>query len=394
MQRIILHIDVNSAYLSWSALKLLKNGYKKDIRNEVAVIAGDPTKRHGVIVAASIPAKKLGISPPINLYEARKICKDLIIVKPDMAYYKDCSNKLITFLKELFPVVEQFSIDECFVDYTGLHSLYGNEVEFAHKLKDDIYKKFGFTVNIGIGNNKLCAKMASDFEKPNKVHTLYMQEFKEKMWPKDISELFMAGKSSCNKLRESGINTIGQLANFDVNILISKLKSHGKLLYNYANGIDESAVNTENYDERKSISFSRTLASSSDDKTLIFSYLKEFSRDIEKKMMEKGVYANTVVVTIRFDNFKTISHQKKLLNSIYNKEDIFENAKNLFDKLWDGEKIRLIGLGTTDFSDSNIYQLSFFDKQTKPNKGNDTDELITKLNKELGDNIIMRGNKL
>ena len=238
MDRIILHIDVNSAFLSWSALKLIRQGYKKDIRKEVAVIAGDPNKRHGVVVAASIPAKKLGIKVPTNLFEARKIYKNIIVVKPDMKFYKLCSRALMTFLKKIFSKVEQFSIDECFVEYTPLKSKYGDEVIFANKLKDEIYRRFGFTVNIGIGNNKLCAKMASDFEKPNKVHTLYDFEFKDKVWNKDISELFMAGKASCTKLRSLGINTIKDLATYDENILIKKLKSHGKLLHEYANGID------------------------------------------------------------------------------------------------------------------------------------------------------------
>ena len=273
MERIILHVDVNSAFLSWSALKLIKEGYPKDIRNEVSVIAGDPSKRHGVIVAASIPAKKIGIRPPTNLYEARKICENIIVVKPDREFYYLCSKKLISFLKRIFNKVEQFSIDECFVDFTDVKSKYGDEIIFAHKLKDEIYKRFGFTVNIGIGNNKLCAKMASDFEKPNKVHTLYMNEFKEKMHHKDISELFMAGKASCAKLRSMGINTIGELASADENILVAKMKSMGKMLKEYANGIDESEVNTESYDERRRIGFSRTLAESSENKAEIFKYL-------------------------------------------------------------------------------------------------------------------------
>ena len=224
MDRIILHIDVNSAFLSWSALKLLEEGYKKDIRNEISVIAGDPNKRHGVIVAASVPAKKIGIKPPTNLYEARKKFKDLIVVKPDRNYYYKKSNQLISLLNYLFDKVEQYSIDECFVDYTSYKKIYGDEVKFAYKLKNYIYKKFGFTVNVGIGNNKLSAKMASDFEKPNKVHTLYEQEFKEKVWPLDISDLFMAGKSACKILRQLNINTIGDLANSDQNMIIRHLK--------------------------------------------------------------------------------------------------------------------------------------------------------------------------
>ena len=360
MEKIILHIDVNSAFLSWSAVKLLREGYKRDIRKEISVISGDPKTRHGIVVAASIPAKKIGIKPPINLKEARRIYKRVIVVQPDFIFYKKCSMALMNFLKRIFNVVEQFSIDECFVDYTYLKDKYGDEVLFANKLKNEIYKRFGFSVNIGIGNNKLSAKMASDFEKPNKVHTLYSYEFKDKVWSKDISDLFMAGKSSCNKLRNMGINTIGELANFDVNKLIQKLKSHGKLLYEYANGIDNSILNVDNYNERKSISYSKTLEYNTDNKNKIYEILKEFSIRISKELKKRGFYARTVVITIRDDSFKTTSKQLQLLNSTNNEKDIYNAGVSLFNKLWKEEKVRLIGLGVTDFSDYVLYQLSLF----------------------------------
>lgn len=387
MDRIILHIDVNSAFLSWSAIKLLKEGYKKDIRNEIAVIAGDPSKRHGVIVAASVPAKKIGIRPPTNLFEARKIYKDLIVVKPDHSFYKLCSSKLIAFLKCLFPIVEQFSIDECFIDYTESKAKYGDEVEFAHKLKDEIYRRFGFTVNVGIGNNKLCAKMASDFEKPNKVHTLYLNEFKEKVWHLDINDLFMAGKASCNKLRSMGINTIGELANTDEALLISKLKSHGKLLHDYANGIDDSKLNVESYNDRKSISFSKTLEFSTNNPAKIYDCFKVFSKKIEKILKERHFFAHTVTITIRNDEFQTTTHQKKLLNSIHKEEDIYLVAKEIFNKVWDEEKIRLIGLGVSDFSESYVYQMSLFEE---PVEEDNITKVIRDLNKKYGKDIIKK----
>lgn len=393
MERIILHIDVNSAFLSWSALKLLEEGYKKDIRNEVAVIAGDPNKRHGVIVAASIPAKKLGIKPPINLYEARKKCNNLIVVKPDFNYYYNKSKGMMDYLKNLFPEVQQYSIDECFVDYTSMKMLYGDEVKYAYKLKDEIYKKFGFTVNVGIGNNKLSAKMASDFEKPNKVHTLYENEFKDKVWDKDISELFMAGKSSCAKLRSLNINTIGELANADLNMLIRNLKSQGKLLYEYANGIDDSKIETEKYIERKGIGFSKTLEYDSDDRELIYKYLYDFSKDISKKLREKKIYANTIMVTIRNYEFKTNNHQKKYTNSFNLEDDIYDKAKDLFNEFWDKEPIRLIGLRVTDFSDNNNIQLSIFDKSENNYETEKLQKIVDDINKQYGDKSISLGVK-
>ena len=393
MDRIILHIDVNSAFLSWSAIKLLKEGFNKDIRNEISVIAGDPNKRHGVIVAASIPAKKIGIKPPINLFEARKKTRDLIVVKPDYKFYKKCSENMINFLKRLFPEIQQYSIDECFIDYTTMKKIYGDEVKFAYKLKNEIYKRFGFTVNIGIGNNKLSAKMASDFEKPNKVHTLYKYEFKNKVWNKDISELFMAGKSSCKKLRELNINTIGELANSDYDMLIRNLKSQGKLLYEYANCIDESRVEPDMYEERKGIGLSRTLEYDSNDKELLFSYLYDFSKEISKKLRDKKVYANTIIITIRNNEFKTINHQGKCINAVNLTDDIFEKAKQLFLNIWDKEPIRLIGLRVTDFTSTNSIQLSIFDKNNDKHEKEQLQKIVDDINNKLGNSSVMLGVK-
>lgn len=390
MERIVLHIDVNSAFLSWSALSLLEKGYKKDIRNEVSVIAGDPKKRHGVIVAASIPAKKMGIKPPINLYEARKIYKNLIVVSPDFNYYSKKSKAMMDYIKKLFPEFQQYSIDECFVEYTSMKNLYGDEVKFAYKLKNNIYKMFGFTVNVGIGNNKLCAKMASDFEKPNKVHTLYQYEFKEKVWNMDISSLFMAGKSSCKKLRELNINTIGELATSDVNMIVRNLKSQGKMLYEYANAIDDSKV--ENlYEDRKGIGFSKTLVDDTDSLSEIYSYLYEFSKKISFLLRKKEVYAYTIMVTIRNYEFKTVNHQKKYTNSFCTTDDIYTKAKEIFGEFWSHEPIRLIGLRVTDFTNNNNFQLSIFDNDEKKYEHEQMQKLVDEINKKIGKSSISLG---
>ena len=389
MERIVLHIDVNSAFLSWSALKLLKEGSKKDIRNEISVISGRESQRNGIIVASSIPAKKKGIKAPMNLRDARKIYRDIVVVHPDYYFYADCSKKLFDFIRSLFQEVEQFSIDECFVEYTPNKKMYGDEIKFAYKLKNYIKKKFGFTVNIGIGNNKLLAKMASDFEKPDKVHTLYTSEIKEKMWPLDISDLFMAGKSSCNKLRSLGINTIGELAEFDENKLYYHMKSMGTMLYEYANGIDNSKVEYE-YRERKGIGFSRTLSEDTEDKEVLYSYLRDFSKDISDYLKKKNKYAGVIVVTIRYKDFKTYNHQIKLKNNINDKESIFKHSKYLFNKLWNLEPVRLIGLRVTDLSSNNDIQLSLFDENEKIIKEKEIDKLLDNINDKLGKNTVYK----
>ena len=270
--------------------------------------------------------------------------------------------------------------------------IYGDEVKFAYKLKDEIYKRFGFTVNVGIGNNKLCAKMASDFEKPNKVHTLYEYEFKDKVWNLDISELFMAGKSSCKKLRELNINTIKDLACADYNMIVRNLKGIGKMLYEYANGIDDSKV--ENlYEERKGIGYSRTLIDDSDNIDEIYSYLYNFAKDISYSLRKKEVYASTLMVTIRNYEFKTVNHQKKYTNSFCLTNDIYEKAKELFNEFWDKEPVRLIGLRATDFTSTNSVQLSMFDKNNDSYKEEQLQKLVDNINSKLGNSSVTLGVK-
>ena len=212
MERIIMHIDVNNAFLSWTAVDLLNKGYKVDIRKEVSVIGGDETKRRGIVLAKSIPAKKEGIQTAETLYIARKKCPRLKIYSPNYELYKTMSNSLFSYLKKYTSDIEIVSIDECFLDYGKVKRIYGDEIKFAYKIKNEIYNLYGFTVNIGIANNKLCAKMASDFTKPNKVHTLFSNEVKEKMWPLYIGDLYGIGKKSAEKLVKIGICKIEDLA--------------------------------------------------------------------------------------------------------------------------------------------------------------------------------------
>ena len=207
MERIILHIDVNNAFLSWSALYLLKNGFPYDIRNRYAVIGGDKSKRKGIVLAKSNKAKKLGIKTADTLYSAKQKCKDLEIYPSNYEWYLKMSKQLFELLSKYTNEIEIFSVDECFLDYTNIKKLYGNEITFAYKIKEEIKNTLGFTVNIGIANNKLCAKMASDFLKPDKVHTLYQNEIETKMYPLDVGDLFGVGKKTAEKLKSIKINT-------------------------------------------------------------------------------------------------------------------------------------------------------------------------------------------
>ena len=245
MKNIIFHIDVNNAFLSWTAVKLLNEGYNIDIRNIVSVIGGDEEARSGIVLAKSTPAKKLGITSAETLYQAKKKAPNLKVYKPDYNYYELMSCKLFDLLQKYSPDIEVASIDECYLDFGKVRLLYGDEIEFAKKIGKEIYDELGFTVNIGIANNKLCAKMASDFEKPNKIHTLYNFEIEEKMYPLPVGDLFGIGKKTAIKLNEIGIYTIGDLANYNDLKLKRYFKNQAIHMINIAKGIDNSSVNSE-----------------------------------------------------------------------------------------------------------------------------------------------------
>ena len=245
-RNVIFHIDVNSAFLSWEAVYRLHHlGGKEDLREKVSAVGGDMAMRHGIILAKSIPAKKFHIKTGETILEAKQKCPELILVPPNYGLYEKCSKAFMDILRRYSPTVEQYSIDEAFVDMTGTEGLWGDAVTAAYRMKDQIRDTLGFTVNIGISENKLLAKMASDFEKPNKVHTLFPEEIREKMWPLPIRELYMAGSSSVRTLEKLEVRTIGDLARMDPAIVELHLKSHGRKLWEFANGIDDSLVEAE-----------------------------------------------------------------------------------------------------------------------------------------------------
>lgn len=394
MERIILHVDVNNAFLSWTAIWMLKNGHKNDIRDRYAIIGGDESERKGIVLAKSNLCKKRGVVTAEPIYSARRKCPYLEVYPPNYKVYKYFSDKMYEYLSQYTDIIERYSIDECFLDYTGSRNLFGDPVKLAYKIKSDIYNKFGFTVNVGIGNNKLLAKMASDLEKPNKVHTLFVEEIKEKMHPLPIEDLFMIGKASSKKLRDIGINTIGDLANFSYDELVKRFKSMGKMMYDYANGIDDSSVHYEK-ETMKSISSSTVLAYNYKDINKIKDIIMNLSMDVGKKMRDNKLYADTIGIWIKYNYFERFSKQEKLDFSISTDEEIFDNAIRIFDKLWNKEDgIRSVCVFVSGLSSSRKRQLSLFDIDGE--KNNLTDDklqgIIDDIRDKYGNDIIKFAN--
>ena len=384
--RVIFHIDVNNAFLSWTAVKLLNEGYEIDIRTIPSIIGGDESKRHGIVLAKSPVAKKYGVKTAETIYNARKKCPNLKMYPPDHNYYNEMSKKIFGYLEKYSPNLEQVSIDECFLDMSNTNYLYDNLIDLAYKIKNEIHVKFGVTVNVGIGNNKLCAKMASDFEKPNKVHTLFIGEIKTKMWPLPVGDLFMVGRKSSEKLELLGIKTIGDLAKADINFLKKYFKSFGITMWEYANGIDNSKVINE-YENNKCISVSETFEVDVDNVTRIKKILLEQTEKVTKLLRKQNCYTKTVAITIRTYDFKNFSKQIKLNNATDITNEIYEHIEKLFDNFWDGTKIRNIGVRLSNFTDKCERQLSLF--ETYNDKEHELQKTLDNINEKFGDNLII-----
>lgn len=389
-QRLIFHIDVNSAYLSWTAAENLKNGDTQDLREIPAIIGGDMASRHGVVLAKSIPAKAYHIKTGEPVAHALQKCRDLLLVPPDHKLYHAYSQRLMELLVTFCPRIEQVSIDECYMDFTGYEEPYGTPAAAACAIKDTVRDTLGFTVNIGISSNKLLAKMASDFQKPDRVHTLFPEEIPEKMWPLPVRDLFMVGKASAATLEKMEIRTIGGLAHTSPKILESHMKSHGRLIWEFANGIDHSPVHTEE-SELKCVGNSTTLAKDAETAADAKETLRSLCRQVSARLKQYGQLAGMVSTELRYASFVHVSHQMQLPTATDEESILFRHACLLFDELWNGEPIRLLGVRTSKLStEAAPVQMTLFDLP-KTQKERQADKAMEALQAKFGKNIIKKG---
>lgn len=392
---IIFHIDVNSAFLSWTALERLSQGETVDLREIPSIIGGDSSTRHGIVLAKSIPAKAYGIQTAEPVANAFRKCPNLVMVSPNHKRYQEYSQALMDFLSDICPDIEQVSIDECYMDYSPIAAKYSSPEAAATLIKDSVYKRFGFTVNIGISDRKVLAKMASDFKKPNLVHTLYSTEIAEKLWPLPVSELFTCGHSSTQTLHKLGIRTIGELAHTDLAILESHLKSHGRTLWNFANGRDDSIVETKQA-KTKGIGNSTTLAKDLTRREEACKVILKLSESVGKRLRTAHSMAESVCTEIKYSDFRSVSHQMLLDSPTASTDVIYRHACILFDELWDGEPIRLLGVRTTKLVDENTpVQLNLFDYQAPiSEKQQKLDAALDSIRSRYGKDAIKRGSLL
>lgn len=405
-ERIFFHIDVNSAFLSWTALSMLQEGSETDLRLIPSIVGGDMAKRHGVVLAKSIPAKAYGITTGEPVINALRKCPSLVMVPPDHDMYHQRSQALMQLLSDICPDIEQVSIDECYMDYTPIAKNYTSPEDAAHQIKDLVRDTLGFTVNVGISDRKVLAKMASDFKKPDLVHTLYVREIPDKMWPLPISALFLCGRSSVETLHKLGIVTIGDLAHTSPAILEAHLKSHGLTLWQYANGIDDSDI-TPKPAKMKGIGNSTTMRQDALTREEVCPVLLSLAESVAGRLRASMQLAGMVSTEIKYATFRSVSHQMQLSVPTASSQAIYEAALKLFDELWDGQPVRLLGIRTSKLvPETEPVQLSLFDYQQPVSSRPDTsgnssvlrsekqqrlDKALDSLRGKYGNDIIKRG---
>ena len=385
-ERIIFHIDVNNAFLSWTAVKLLTEGYKQDIRKIPSIIGGDEKERRGIVLAKSPVAKKFNIVTAEPIFQARKKCPSVQVFSPDYKWYYQKSKELFNYLSQYSPVIEQFSVDECFIDMTGTNYLYKDYIKLAYTIKHDIKEKFGYTVNIGIANNKLCAKMASDFEKPDMVHTLFKNEIETKLWPLPVGELFMVGKSTKEELSKLNIKTIKDLASSDEKLLYQRFKNQAIYLKKASWGLDDSKVEQRS-EKKTSISVSETLPHDIIDSEVLKEYIFMFVEKTTRELRKQKQYAKTVAVFYKNNKFENYSAQAKLDNPCNNTKEIYKLALQIFSKSYKNDPIRLIGIRLADLTENNERQLSIFDTEQQEEISTIQETLDT-INQKFGKSIV------
>ena len=393
-QRVIFHVDANSAFLSWSAVYRVKIlGETEDLREVPSVVAGDKDSRRGIILAKSGPAKKYGIQTGEPLFQALEKCPHLKVVAPDYALYVEASRHFVEILRQFSPCVEQYSIDEAWVDMTGTERLWGPPRLAAEAMRSRINEELGFTVNIGISSNKLLAKMAGDFEKPNKVHTLFPEEIETKMWTLPVRDLFLVGSATQAKLNRMGIYTIGDLAKADVRLLQKKLGKHGQTIWHFANGRDADAVKPVQEDN-KGYGNSTTTASDVTRQDQAYRVLMGLCETVAMRMRQDNMCGGCVTVHLRTAEFHNFSHQSRLHGATNITQELFQAACHVFDEMWDGvTPLRQLGIQVTHLAKEPYQQYDLFSgvSPEQYEKKLKLDETVDALRDRFGEDIVRRG---
>lgn len=388
MKPVIFHVDVNSAFLSWTAAERLRRGDPLDLRTVPSAIAGEKEERHGIILAKSTPAKAFGVKTGEPIWKAREKCPELLIERPDYALYVRESRRFVALLRDTAPFVEQYSIDEAWADMSGTSWSRGDPLEAAEQLRLRVKRELGFTVNVGVSSNKLLAKMAGDLRKPDRVNTLFPHEIEEKLWPLPVRELFSVGPATERKLAFFGIHTIGDLATSDPDFLRARLHKHGELIWHYANGRGDCRISNE-MEPNKGYGNSVTTARDVSDSLSAHRVLLSLCETVGARMRADGQTGRVVMVHIRNGELQDCSHQRSLPCYTAATNEIWEEACRCFDELWDGHTpLRQLGVQVSHVTMGAPRQFDFFDRRGE--RWDRLDKAVDKVRGKYGEDALYR----
>lgn len=353
--RVILHVDMNSFYAS------VEMAYDPSLKGKPLAIAGNPEERRGIIVTCSYEARTFGVKTTMPLWEAKKLCPHLIIMKPNFERYRAASMGMFDILREYSSLVEPVSIDEGYVDITDSYE-FGSPIEIAETIQKQVFQQLDLPCSIGVAPNKFLAKMASDMKKPMGITVLRKRDVPNILWPMEVEEMHGVGRKTGEKLRNLNITTIGELAKADEIILKAALGINGPRLKQKANGQDHRKVDPESASEFKSVGNSTTLPRDVSNQRELFRVFEKLAAQVSSRLKRKKVMAVSLGITIRYKDRKTITRSRKLKNPIQHHEEIYHLAKELFIKHWNGNAVRLLGITGTDLVEPEqaVKQLDLF----------------------------------
>lgn len=361
-ERVILHCDLNNFYASVELLE------RPDLKEKAVAVCGDSEKRHGIILAKNDFAKKAGIKTAQTIWQAQKVCPELVLLDAHYEKYKSYSKRVREILYEYTDIVEPFGPDESWLDVSGSVRLFGTGEEIAYKIKEEIKAKTLLSVSVGVSFNKVFAKLGSDYKKPDAVTVISKKDFKKIVYPLNADAMIGVGRNTYTKLKRIGITTIGELASCDVRTLKSELGVTGEKLWYYANGLDMSPVVAQkDFPDVKSISRSTTNKENLFNNEDVWKTFVALSEDIAIQLAENDFYALKVTAMVRDETLSWESYGKTLSTPISLSIDIAREAMTVFAQNYDWHSsIHSIGIAVSEFiSSGEPMQLSFYSSEIR-----------------------------
>lgn len=388
--QVIFHIDLNAFYAS---AEISRN---PSLKGKPVVISGK--SKRSIITTASYEARKYGIHSAMPLFQAKQLCKDLIILPADFELYHRLSNEFFTIIASYSEILEVASIDECYLDVTAIiQEKKIHPVVLAKDIQTKVYEQLNLQCSIGISPNKFLAKMASDMKKPMGITVLTRNNLKEVMWPLDIKDMFGIGKKTQPKLRAVGINTIGDLADYkNYDNLKKVIGKNALLVYRKANGIDTNPVDY-GHNELKSVGNSTTLPADTNDEVYLKEVLSNLAKQVSTRALKRNLVSNSISITIKYTRFESVTRQTTVSKYINDYETILSTAKMLFDSNYNGRPVRLLGVSLNNtINKKNLKeQISIFEVEQQPNiKNENLDKLIDKINENFDHPLVTKASAL